>query len=120
MPQERERWHGCRNRIAGDDPLVLSTVNERRLGRLGGALEEGKPGKLFRLAKWAVRGGLALRFARERGRPNVHHVASVIYLLAGLAFRFAWVGAGRASATDDEAVASTARTPARDLAPERA
>jgi hypothetical protein len=39
----------------------------------------------------------------------VHHLASVLYLLAGLAFRFAWVGAGRTSAQDHEAVAAAAR-----------
>jgi hypothetical protein len=89
--------------------LVLSTVNERRLGRLADALEEGRPGAVYRVAKWAVRGGLALRVARGRGGPWVHHLASVLYLLAGLAFRFAWVGAGRTSAQDHEAVALTAR-----------
>ena len=56
---------------------------------------------------------LALRLARSRGGPRVHHVASVLYLLAGLAFRFAWVGAGRTSALDDEAVARMHRTRAR-------
>jgi polysulfide reductase-like protein len=100
--------------------LTLSTFNERRLGRLGDALEQGGPGALFKFAKWAVRGGLALRFARARGGPWTHHLASVLYLAGGLAFRFAWVGAGRTSATDDEAVARMARTPASDLGPERA
>jgi hypothetical protein len=57
-----------------------------------------------------VRGGLALRLGRSRG-PWVHHLASVLYLSAGLAFRFAWVHAGRASAGDDEAVARAAREP---------
>jgi hypothetical protein len=56
-----------------------------------------------------VRTGLALRLGRARGGPWVHHCASVLYLLAGLAFRFAWVGAGRTSARDDEAVARMAR-----------
>jgi hypothetical protein len=32
-----------------------------------------------------------------------------MYLAAGLLFRFAWVYAGRGSATDDAAVAATAR-----------
>jgi hypothetical protein len=89
--------------------LALSTVNERRLGRLGHALEEGRPGRLFAFAKWAVRGGLALRFARRAGGPWVDNLASVLYLLAGLAFRFAWVGAGRTSAEDHETVAAAAR-----------
>ena len=82
---------------------------ERRLGRLGEALQEGTPGRQFRFATWAVRGGLALRLARRRGGPWTHHLASVLYLAAGLAFRFAWVGAGRTSAQDDEAVALMAR-----------
>ena len=100
--------------------LALSSFNERRLGRLGEALDEGRPGRLFELAKWAVRGGLALRFARRRGGPPVHHAASVLYLLAGLAFRYAWVGAGRTSAADDEAVARAARVPATGVGKERA
>jgi hypothetical protein len=95
--------------------LVLSTVNEHRLGRFGEPLEEGTPGRLFKFAKWAVRIGLGLRFLRARGGPWVHHVASGLYLAGGLAFRFAWVGAGRASAHDDEAVARMARITARDL-----
>ena len=89
--------------------LALSAVNERRLGSLGDALEHGRPGTLLRLAKWGVRAGLASRLAGRRGGPQVQHVASVLFLLAGLAFRFAWVGAGRTSAADDEAVALTAR-----------
>ena len=99
--------------------LALSSVNERRLGELGHALEEGRPGTLFNLAKWGVRAGLALRLARNRGGPWVHHLASVLYILSGLAFRFAWVGAGRTSATDDRAVARAARTPPSTLARER-
>jgi hypothetical protein len=89
--------------------LGLSTLNERRLGRLGQPLQHGRPGRLFHVAKWCVRAGLALRFARKRGGPRVHHAASALYLLGGLAFRYAWVGAGRTSAGDDEAVARTAR-----------
>jgi formate-dependent nitrite reductase membrane component NrfD len=89
--------------------LVLSSLNERRLGRLGVALDEGRANRLFELAKWTVRGGLALRFARKRGGPWTHHIASVLYLLGGLAFRFAWVEAGRHSARDDEAVARMSR-----------
>ena len=90
--------------------LLLSIVNERRLGPLASGLETGRPGKIFKAAKWAVRGGLALRFARERGGPGVHHLASLMYLAAGLLFRYAWVGAGRLSAQDDRAVAEMHRT----------
>ncbi len=88
--------------------LVLSSVNEKRLGDLAGALEEGTAGKQFRTAKWLVRAGLSLRFARRFGRP-AHDLASVLYLLAGLLFRQAWVGAGKQSAGDDVAVAKMAR-----------
>jgi len=100
--------------------LLLSSLNERRLGGLAEPLDEGRPGRLFRFAKWSVRGGLALRLARKRGGPAVHHLASVLYLAAGLAFRYAWVGAGGTSAGDDEAVARAARVPAADIGTERA
>jgi hypothetical protein len=52
---------------------------------------------------------VALRFARGRGGPWIHHVASVAYLLAGLGFRYAWVEAGKVSARDNEAVARMSR-----------
>jgi formate-dependent nitrite reductase membrane component NrfD len=84
--------------------LALSEVNRHRLGSLGDALEEGRAGTLFSAAKWLVRGGLALQLLR-RGQ----HLVSACYLAGGLCFRFAWVGAGRTSARDDEAVARTAR-----------
>jgi hypothetical protein len=93
--------------------LAMSSFNEKRLGRLARSLEEGRPGQLFQAAKWLVRAGLALRLARSRGGPWVHHLASVLYLLAGLAFRFAWVGVGRTSALDHEAVARMHRTTQR-------
>jgi formate-dependent nitrite reductase membrane component NrfD len=100
--------------------LVLSSLNERRLGRFGEALDTGRANRLFELAKWSVRGGLALRFARRRVGPWTHHLASVLYLLGGLSFRFAWIEAGRNSAADDEAVARMARVRAADLGRERA
>jgi hypothetical protein len=89
--------------------LGLSSFNERRLGDTGDALERGRAGKLFRFAKWSVRGGLALRLLRGRLGARVHHVASVLYLAGGLGFRYAWVAAGHNSATDDDAVARMAR-----------
>jgi hypothetical protein len=90
--------------------LLLSIVNERRLGPLARGLHEDRPGKLFKAAKWSVRTGLALRLARARGGPWTHHVASVLYLAAGLMFRYAWVGAGPRSARDDRMVAEMARS----------
>jgi formate-dependent nitrite reductase membrane component NrfD len=90
--------------------LVLSLVNEHRLGRLAHALEDGDSGRWYGAGKWLVRTGLALRLARRRrGGAAAHHVASCCYLGAGLCFRFAWVKAGRQSAGDDEAVARMAR-----------
>jgi hypothetical protein len=89
--------------------LALSQVNERTLGPLAGALEEGRPGKLFRAAKWSARTGLALRLIRGPAGPRAHHVASGLYLAAGMLFRYAWVGAGPPSATDDRTVAAIAR-----------
>jgi hypothetical protein len=91
--------------------LVLSILNERRLGPLAGGLEEGRPGRLFKAAKWAVRTGLALRFVRKPAGPAAHHAASLLYLAAGLMFRYAWVGAGPRSARDDREVAQVAREP---------
>jgi hypothetical protein len=89
--------------------LVLSSLNERRLGRAGLSLERGTPGRLFRAAKWGVRVGLGLRLVRGPLGPPAHHLASGCHLGAGLAFRYAWVDAGRLSAGDDEAVARMAR-----------
>ena len=88
--------------------LVLSQVNERRLGREGLALEHGRAGRLLRGAKGAVLAGLALRAGGRRLGPGAQHAASVLHLAAGLAFRYALVEAGKASARDDETVAAAA------------
>ena len=87
--------------VAMTTELALSEINERRLGPLAEALAESRS---FRLARWGTLGGLALRLARA------HHAASALFLGAGLAFRVAWVLAGRGSAHDDEAVARMARS----------
>ena len=89
--------------------LALSQLNERRLGPLSEVLEQGRSGTLFKAAKWAVRAGVGAQVARRRS-PVFEHVASVLYLVAGLLFRYAWVGAGRASARDDRHVAEMARS----------
>jgi hypothetical protein len=89
--------------------LALSEINERRLGPLGHTLRRGRPGKLFNAGRSTVLAGLSLRLARRRGGPWTHHLASLLYLAAGMAYRFAWVGAGRESAADHEAVARSAR-----------
>jgi DMSO reductase anchor subunit len=100
---------GAVETIAMVAELALSEVNERRLGPLGDALEHGRPGRLLQLARGSVLAGLGLRLARRRVGAWVDHVSSLLFLAAGLAFRFAWVGAGRASAEDHEAVALMAR-----------
>jgi hypothetical protein len=87
--------------------LILSEINEHRLGRLAGALSDGNPGRLFRAGRWLARAGLALRLGRRL--PAAGHAASACFLLSGLCFRYAWVTAGPASARDDEAVARMAR-----------
>jgi formate-dependent nitrite reductase membrane component NrfD len=95
--------------------LALSTINERRLGPLAHGLSQGRPGLLFRAAKWLTRGGLALRGAAGRGvvhRERAEHAASGVFLLAGLLFRFAWVGAGKANAREDRVVAQMHRSEA--------
>jgi hypothetical protein len=98
--------------------LALSVINERRLrqlGNVGDALERGRTGMLMRAAKWTVRVGLTLQLARRRtGRAQLGHLASVLYLIAGLLFRYAWVGAGPESARDDRAVAEMARARVRE------
>ncbi len=107
---------GAVETIAMVAELALSEVNERRLGRLGHVLEHGRPGRLLRLARGGVVAGLALRVLGRRGGPVVEHAASALFLAAGLAYRFAWVGAGRPSAQDDEAVALMARRRGRSAA----
>jgi formate-dependent nitrite reductase membrane component NrfD len=87
--------------------LALSTLNERQLGPLRSGLESSRS---YKAAKWTVRLGLLLRLGRRRQGARTHHVASVLFLLAGLLFRFAWVGAGKANARDDRVVASMHRT----------
>jgi formate-dependent nitrite reductase membrane component NrfD len=89
--------------------LVLSIINERRLGPLARALDVGPPGRLFKAAKWAVRAGLVAQLARRR-TPAFQHGASALYLLGGLLFRYAWVTAGPSSARDDRVVAEMARS----------
>jgi formate-dependent nitrite reductase membrane component NrfD len=89
--------------------LAVSHLGERRLGDAGEALRRGHPGVAFRVAKSLVAVGLSLRIVSRRTGPREHDVASVVYLAAGLAFRYAWVYAGRESACDDAAAAAMAR-----------
>ena len=89
--------------------LALSAANERQLGPLRDALDTGQAGKLFKLAKAAAVSGLVIRALKRPPARAGDHLVSLLYLGAGLAFRFAWVAAGRNSARDDAAVAHTAR-----------
>jgi formate-dependent nitrite reductase membrane component NrfD len=88
--------------------LSISALGERRLGGAAEALRRGRAGNYFRTAKSLVALGISLRLVARRTGPREHELASFMYLAAGLAFRFAWVTAGRASATDDAVVAATA------------
>jgi hypothetical protein len=89
--------------------LSLSGLGERRLGDAADALRRGPPGAIFRAAKTLVAVGLSLRLVARRTGPREHDLASAMYLAAGLAFRFAWVYAGKASAANDAAVAAMGR-----------
>jgi hypothetical protein len=80
--------------------LALSTVNERRIKRFADPLHESAK---LKWAKRLVNAGLALQALRQ---PRA---ASLVYLAAGLLFRYAWVQAGPTSARDDAAVADLAR-----------
>ena len=97
--------------VAMGAELILSVINERRLGELASGLEQGTPGRQFKAAKWAVR-ARARRCASLRkplGPRRSTTSRRVLYLAAGLLFRYAWVGAGRASAQHDRVVAQMAR-----------
>ena len=89
--------------------LSISTLGERQLGDAAEALRGGRPGIYFRAAKSLVGVGIALRLVARRTGPREHDLASVMYLAAGLAFRLAWVSAGKPSAQDDAAVAAMGR-----------
>jgi formate-dependent nitrite reductase membrane component NrfD len=89
--------------------LSISALGERQLGDAAEALRDGRAGLWFRTAKSLVALGLSLRLVARRSGPREHELASFMYLAAGLAFRLAWVSAGKASATDDEVVAAMSR-----------
>jgi hypothetical protein len=96
--------------VAMGAELVLSEINEHRLGPLAKGLDEGPSARLFKAAKWTTRIGLALRLGlRRQGHPG-HNVASLLFMAAALLFRFAWVGAGKRNAGDDAVVAEMARS----------
>jgi DMSO reductase anchor subunit len=97
--------------------LVLSALNDRRLGVAGRALESGRPGRYLKAARAINGAGLAARAARallRRGPVVVDDVPSVLFLVSALLYRLGWVAAGRPSAIDHDAVAALARDPAAD------
>lgn len=94
--------------------VALTSANRRRLGVAGEALDSGRHGLVSRSAERALLAGvvakIAMRVLRRRtARDVVDIAASATYLAAGLAVRFAWLEAGRASAKDDEAAAAMGR-----------
>ncbi len=91
--------------------LVLSAVNERRVGSAGDALRKGGSGALIRGAKAAVLLGLGMRMVGRRPGGRLYaDLASGLYLAGGLLFRFGWVYAGKASAADHASVVALARS----------
>ncbi len=89
--------------------LALATVNERRLEAISQPLRGGQSGRMFKVAQSAVLLGLAAQLAGRRRGRHTEDLASVLFLGGGLAFRFAWVEAGKASAADHEAAAAVGR-----------
>jgi formate-dependent nitrite reductase membrane component NrfD len=89
--------------------LLLSQLSRRRLGAIGDALHQGRAGRLFRAAEIAVTVGVSTRLIEGRTTRRLHDLASALYLLGALGFRYAWVEAGKASAVDHRAVAAMAR-----------
>jgi Polysulphide reductase, NrfD len=99
--------------------LLLSEINDYRLGRLALSLDEGAGARWFKGAQWLARAGLLQRLARHRTGAWAEHGASVCFMAAALCFRFAWVRSGRSSAHDDEAVARMARGRATRAEPDQ-
>jgi formate-dependent nitrite reductase membrane component NrfD len=89
--------------------LALSELNRRHLHEIGDVMDQGRPGLLFRGAKFAVTAGLSTRLMARWRTRRVHDVASILYLLGALAFRYAWVEGGKASAASHADVAAMGR-----------
>jgi formate-dependent nitrite reductase membrane component NrfD len=93
--------------------LVLSALNDRRLGVARRALEGGRPGRYLKAARALNGVGLAIRAARAlrggREPTAADEAPSALFLAAALLYRLGWVAAGRTSALDHDAVAALAR-----------
>ena len=82
--------------------LALSMINERRLKHIAAPLHASRK---LKWAKRLVHAGLAAQASRRTGP-----LPSLLYLAAGLLFRYAWVEAGFGSARDDRSVAEMSRS----------
>jgi formate-dependent nitrite reductase membrane component NrfD len=89
--------------------LALSSANHRHLGDIGAVMHTGRPGLLYRTAETAVTLGVSTRLVSRWMHPRVRDVASLLFLAGALAFRFAWMEGGKASAADHPSVAAMAR-----------
>lgn len=98
-PESTRRALGHVQAVAMGTEMVLSEINERRLK--DHAVHSGK----MQWAKRLVQAGLAAQASRRTGP-----LPSLLYLAAGLLFRYAWVEAGPPSARDDASVAAMSRS----------
>ncbi len=89
--------------------LALSAANRRHLHEIGDVMHQGRPGLLFRIAETAIISGMLTRVLTRGRTPRTSDVASLLVLGGALAFRFAWVEGGKASAADHSDVAAMGR-----------
>jgi formate-dependent nitrite reductase membrane component NrfD len=89
--------------------LALSRAHGRSLGNIGAVMHAGRPGVLFRLAETAVTAGVGTRLMSRWASPRVRDLASVLFLAGALTFRYAWMEAGKASATHDPSLVALGR-----------
>ncbi len=107
-PEETRRALGHVQAGAMVTELALSMINERRLKHIAAPLHESRT---MKWAKRLVHAGMAAQASRRTGP-----LPSLLYLAAGVLFRYAWVEAGPVSARDDRSVAEMSRSkrPERD------
>ena len=98
-PESTRRALGQVQAVAMGTELVLSHINEHRLGA-----HDAHGGKM-KWAKRLVNAGLLAQATRRTGP-----LPSLLYLAAGVLFRYAWVEAGPRSARDDPSVAEMSRS----------
>lgn len=88
--------------------LVLAEVTEHTVGPHKRMLRRGRAGWLMRAGKACAVASLGLELSARRSRRGGLGAAGLC-LAAGLLFRYGWISAGRASASDDDLAAATAR-----------